>query len=171
MEPPVSQVGTSTPILIALGCHLSHNLPNMSTPLSPRLLEIANALPLKPGTRVLEIGCGPGAMARYIATHRNAGHVLAIDRSPKATAAAQASIASMDFTTGLEFRCVAIEDFELQPGEAPYDLAVAIRVGALDGRHPEAGKRAMVRVAATLQPEGRLFIDGGDPLKEIALPR
>jgi hypothetical protein len=53
--------------------------------------------------------------------------------------------------------------------EAPYDFAVALRVGALDGRHPEADKRARRRIAAALKPGGRLFIDGGDPLREISL--
>ena len=35
--------------------------------LSDRLREIVDALPLRAGSRVLEIGCGPGAMAREMA--------------------------------------------------------------------------------------------------------
>ena len=53
----------------------------MTSKLSPRLMEIVDALPLEPGMRVLEIGCGPGAMAREIAGRIGNGYVLAIDRS------------------------------------------------------------------------------------------
>jgi hypothetical protein len=56
----------------------------------------------------------------------------------------------------------------LEPGEAPYDLAFAVRVGVLDGRYPEAGERARWRFAAALTAAGQLFIDGGDP-REIDL--
>lgn len=66
-------------------------------------------------------------------------------------------------------RHVAAEDLRLLPGEAPFDLAFAIRVGALDGRHPRAGKLARQRIAAALTPAGRLFIDGGDPLRVVDL--
>ena len=69
----------------------------------------------------------------------------------------------------LSVRHVAVEDFELHPGEPPFDLAFAIRVGALDGRHPRAGVRARQRTAAALTPTGRLFIDGGDPLHPVEL--
>ena len=55
--------------------------------------------------------------------------------------------------------------------DAPFDLAYAIRVGALDGRHPEAGKRALLQIAVVLTPQGRLFIDGGTPLQEVDLPQ
>jgi hypothetical protein len=41
--------------------------------------------------------------------------------------------------------------------------------GARTGRHPEAGRRALERIAAALAPSGRLFVDGGDPLREILL--
>ena len=50
-----------------------------------------------------------------------------------------------------------------------FDLAFAVRVGALDGRHPELEARARQRIADALTPHGRLFIDGGDPLREIRL--
>jgi len=137
--------------------------------LSPRLAAIVDALPLRPGLRVLEIGCGPGAAAREIARRIDPGHVLAIDRSAKAIAQARAGSAALTGRGILSFRQVAVEDFVLLPGEAPFDLALAVRVGALDGRHAAAGRRALPRIAAALRPGGRLFIDGGDPLREVPL--
>ena len=137
------------------------------TKLSPRLLAIVDALPLAPGMRVLEIGCGPGAMAREIGARIGDGAVLGIDRSAKAIGQAR----SADNPPNLAFREASAEDLRLRPGEAPYDIAVAVRVGALDGRHPEAAEAALRAIAAALTPEGRLLIDGGDPLREIHLPR
>jgi cyclopropane fatty-acyl-phospholipid synthase-like methyltransferase len=141
----------------------------MTRDLSPRLLAIVEALPLKPGQRILEIGCGPGAMAREIARRIGDGHILAIDRSKTAIRQAIAGSNAEIATGRLTYRCIAAEDFALEPGEAPFDLAVAIRVGALDGRHPEAGRLARARLVKALVPGGRLFIDGGDPLKTVPL--
>ena len=56
-------------------------------------------------------------------------------------------------------------------GGDPYDLVFAVRVGALDGRHPAAGKQALERIAAATTGDARLFIDGGDPLRELSLLR
>lgn len=141
----------------------------MENRISARLAAIVDALPLRPCTRVLEIGCGPGAMAREIARRIGDGHVLAIDRSAKAVQQARAASAAEIAAGRMSVRQAAIEDFELEPGEAPFDIAVAIRVGALDGRHPELQGRAHRNIARALAPHGRLFIDGGDPLREIAL--
>jgi SAM-dependent methyltransferase len=141
----------------------------MVTGLSSRLRAIVDSLPLREGMRVLEIGCGPGAMAREMARRVGGGHVLAIDRSAKAIAQARA-LSRAEIASGkLSLRQVAVEALELEPDEAPFDIAVAVRVGALDGRHPEAGRRAKRCIAAALIPRGRLFIDGGDPLREISL--
>ena len=71
----------------------------------------------------------------------------------------------------LAFRQVAVERFALARGDTPFDLAFAVRVGALDGRHPELEEQALRCIARALKPTGRFFLDGGDPLREVVLPR
>ncbi|WP_421952592.1 SAM-dependent methyltransferase [Pelagibacterium sp.] len=132
----------------------------MAQDISTRLLAIVDALPLAPGMRVLEIGCGPGAMAREMARRIGAGKVVAIDRSAKAIALARAGSAQEMASGLLEFRQSAIEGFALETEERPFDLAVAVRVGALDGRHPQAGEKARAAIARALGPASILVIDG-----------
>ncbi len=141
------------------------------TRLSPRLQAAVDALPLQPDSRVLEIGCGPGAAARAIAHRLETGHVLAIDRSAQAIDQARANAADEIASGRLAVRHVPAEQFVLLPDEAPYDLVFAIRVGALDGRHPQAGRQVLERIAAATTADARLFIDGGDPLRELTIPR
>jgi hypothetical protein len=97
--------------------------------------------------------------------------VLGIDRSRAAIAQAQAAAADEIAAGSLEFRHVAGEEFVLRPGEEPYDIVFAVRVGALDGRHPSAGERILTRLAHATTPGARLFVDGGDPLRELEIPR
>lgn len=141
----------------------------MPTDLSPRLAAIVDALPLAPGMRVLEIGCGPGAAAREIARRIGPGYVLGLDRSAKAISQALAGSPTEIASGRLGFRVGAVEDFQLEPGEEPYDIALAVRVGALDGRHPRLEEAAMSRIASALKRGGRLFLDGGNPLREVRL--
>lgn len=131
----------------------------MTSTLSPRLQKIVAALPLRPGMRVLEIGCGPGA-ARAVLHRLGDGHVLAIDRSAKAIALARAGCAAELASGRLQLRCIAVEDLALAHAEPPYDLAFAVRVGALDGRDPQAGHKALGRLRQALMPNGQLFVDG-----------
>lgn len=143
----------------------------VSSGLSARLQAVVDALPLREGMRVLEIGCGTGAAAREVARRVGPGHVHAIDRSSKAIALSiRGSHAEID-AGRLSFQHVAIEDFELPAGEARFDLAFAVRVGSLDGRHPAAGERALRRISDVLTSTGRLLIDTGAPLSDVPLPR
>ena len=137
--------------------------------LSPRLAEIVDALPIRPGMRVLEIGGAPGIAARAIVERIPEVHVLVIDRSEKGVAQME-RLAAAEIAAGrMSVRCIPAEELELTPGEAPYDLAFAIRVGALGGRHPRAGEQVRDRMSAALVPGGKLLVDGGDPLREFAL--
>jgi cyclopropane fatty-acyl-phospholipid synthase-like methyltransferase len=142
----------------------------MSAPLSHRLLAIVDALPLTEGMRVLEVGCGPGAMARAIALRIGQGHVLGIDRSARAIGLAQRGAADLIASGRLAFRTSAVETFRLDPGEAPFDLAVAIRVGALDGRHPAAEPAALAALSAACRPGALLFTDPAGQLTTRPLP-
>ena len=139
--------------------------------LSPRLAGIVEALPLRPDSRVLEIGCGPGAAARAVAARLVTGQVLAIDRSPAAIAQARAASADQIASGRMDVRQVAAEDFALRPGEPPYDLVFAVRVGALDGRHPKTGEQVLNRIARATTAGARLFVGGGNPLRELPIPR
>lgn len=122
--------------------------------------------------RVLEIGCGPGAAAREVAARVGPdGHVLAVDRSPAAVEQLVRASGELIDAGRLSARVAAVEDLVLAPGEQPFDLAFAVRVGVLDGRHPAEHDAALQRLAAMLVPGGRMFIDGGDPLVELPLPR
>lgn len=143
----------------------------MKTKLSKRLVDIVDALPLKPGIRVLEIGCGPGAMAREMANRVGNGYVLAIDRSAKAIQQA-VSKSKMEIKAGtLSFLQAAIESFELPADEKKFDMAVAIRVGALDGRHTEIEQQSLINIANALTKSGKLFIDKGTRVKELPLDK
>ena len=143
----------------------------MPVHLSPRLVAVINALPLQPHFRVLEIGCGSGAAARAVADRLDGGHILAIDRSASAIAQAMGGAGDQIAAGRMRVRQVAAEEFVQLPEDEPFDLVFAVRVGALDGRHPRCGKRVMERISAATQPDARLFIDGGDPLREILIPR
>lgn len=138
---------------------------------SPRISAFVAALPLGPGMRILEIGCGPGVAARLVVDRIGDGFLLAIDRSARAIAQAKAG-SKRELASGhLAFRRSAVEDFVLAPGEPRFDLAFAMRVGALDGRHPELAERALAAIAAALTRKGRLYVDGGDPLVELRVRR
>ena len=70
----------------------------------------------------------------------------------------------------LHFKQIAIENFDFA-GEKLFDFAFAIRVGALDGRHPQLEEKALSNIAKALKKNGKLFIDGGDPLRQVDLTK
>ncbi|HEY8401153.1 MAG TPA: class I SAM-dependent methyltransferase, partial [Cytophagaceae bacterium] len=113
--------------------------------------------------------CGPGVAAREIVNRFDNIYVLAIDRSQKAIEQAIKNSHAEISSGKLHFIQSKIEEFELGPDEAPFDIAFAVRVGALDGRHPELEMQSLIRIKRALKRHGKLFIDGGNPLKEVKL--
>ena len=139
----------------------------MTRSISSRLLELVDALPLKEGLRILEVGCGSGVAAREIAMRLENVFVLGLDRSEKTIRQAMKASEKEMREGKVDFRVAKIEAFELPPDQEKFDFVFAIRVGALDGRHPELEAVARERISSLLREGGRLFIDGGNPLREF----
>lgn len=136
--------------------------------LSPRLRAVVDALPLRPGLRLIEVGGAPGAAAREIARRVGPqGHVLILDRSAAAVAATERACAEEIAAGTISVRLASAETATLLPGEPLYDLAFACRVGVLDGRHPEARGRALAHLREMLAPGGPVLVDIGDPLRDL----
>ena len=117
--------------------------------MSDRLRRLVERLALRPGARVLEIGCGHGVAATLVCERLDGGSYTAIDRSPKMVAAARRRNAAHVAAGRAEFLQMALEDLDL--GERRFDVAFAARVGLLH-REPERG-RALV--APWLAPGAR----------------
>ena len=140
----------------------------MSSKISKRLEAAVDSLPLEEGLRILEIGCSTGSAAREITRRLTDVYVLGIDRSAKAIHTAVACSQPEISAGKLHFQKVAIEDFTFDDGSL-FDLAFAIRVGALDGRHPDREEKALSNIAKALKLNGKLFIDGAKRLREMDL--
>jgi cyclopropane fatty-acyl-phospholipid synthase-like methyltransferase len=109
--------------------------------MSERLRAIVDALDLRPGDRVLEIGCGHGVAATYVC--ERGAKLTAIDRSPKMIAAAAKRNARF---ADAEFIVADLEDVDL--GERRFDTIFAVRVGLFD-REPERARSLAERWLAT----------------------
>ena len=139
------------------------------TKISKRLVNILDQLPLKEGLRILEIGCGTGNAAREICRRYENIFVLAIDRSEKAIRQCMENSKNEIKSGKLEFQEIAIEDLNYSDKEF-FDFAFAIRVGALDGRHPGLEKQAKTNIKRALKANGKLYIDVSDnSIVEISL--
>lgn len=138
--------------------------------LSPRLRRVVDALPIRLGSRVLEIGGAPGAAAREVARRVGpSGHVLVLDRSVTGIEATRRSCPDEIAAGTLSTLCAPVEDFTIPDDVAPFDVAFACRVGALDGRHPHLLEAAVANVGRVLTRDGVLLVDTGDPLRQVPL--
>lgn len=142
----------------------------MPDSLSPRLRAVVDALPLRPGLRVLEIGGAPGSAARAIAERvAPDGHILVLDRSQAGIERTRRVCADEIDAARMSTLCAPVENFRLPAGDPGYDLAFACRVGALDGRHPQLTAGALGCLRAALRAGGQLFLDTGEPMRCVDL--
>jgi ubiquinone/menaquinone biosynthesis C-methylase UbiE len=119
--------------------------------MSERLREIVDGLGIRPGDRVLEIGCGHGVAATFVCERLEHGRLTAIDRSPKMIEAARRRNAAYVEAGTAEFLVATLEELDL--GDRRFDTIFAVRVG-LFHREPA---RAEALVRPYLAPGGRLF--------------
>ncbi|RMI13500.1 class I SAM-dependent methyltransferase [Cellulomonas triticagri] len=119
----------------------------------------AGTLPLGPGARVLELGCGPGRNAVWLA--QQGCQVDALDLSATAVAwgAERASAA------GVEVQFTRADIFRWQPPTEPYDLVYDSGCFHHLPPHRRVSYRALLE--RTLRPGGRFglacFATGDDP--------
>ena len=116
-------------------------------------------LPLRPALRVIEIGCGPGAAPRGSpARVLPGGHVLAVDRSAKAT---RELLNAGDLIENgvLSVRTVACEDLALDP-DGSLTTWRSQCGSAVSWTHPTVGERAAL-IADALGSGGHSSSMGG----------
>ena len=122
----------------------------MATKASKRQRDAVEALAIRPGDRVLELGCGHGVAASLVCERLGpGGHLVAIDRSPKMIAAATARNAEHVANGTATFLCTTFEDADLE-GQT-FDRVFGIHFPPAD-RHDPEGTRA--RVERLLAPGG-----------------
>ena len=123
--------------------------------MSERLRSIVVSLDIRPGDRVLEIGCGHGVAATLVCERLDGGFLTAVDRSSKMIEAASRRNAEHVAAGRAEFLVAPLEDLGL--GDRRFDKIFAIRVG-LFHRDPE---RAHGLVGRWLSRDGevRAFFD------------
>jgi ubiquinone/menaquinone biosynthesis C-methylase UbiE len=119
--------------------------------MSERLRAVVERLDVRPGDRVLEIGCGHGVAATLVC--ERGGRLTAIDRSPKMIAAAERRNAAYVAAGTAEFLVATLEDADL--GDRRFDRIFAVRVGLFD-REPA---RARALAERWLAPGGVLLTE------------
>lgn len=114
--------------------------------MSGRLLRIVEAAGIRPGDRVLEVGCGQGVAADLVCQRLGGGRLTAVDRSAKMIAAAAARNARHVAAGRAEFLLGAFETIDLGPRRFDLVLAVRVRLFHVD---PDRGRALAERWLAS----------------------
>ena len=105
-----------------------------SVPLAPQLADLAG---IEAGQRVIDVGCGPGALTSVLVDRLGADHVAAVDPSEPFVSAAK------ERHPGVDVRLATAE--QLPFGDEQFDAALAQLVVHFMA-DPVAGLREMARV-------------------------
>jgi SAM-dependent methyltransferase len=138
---------------------LAHATHHFLSPVFPETLDRVLAFAeLKPGARVIDLGCGTAAMAAHVA-ERFGARVDAVDRSPLMIAEAQKRLdarmgVGFDSPGGVTLHCTSSVDY-LAASE-PADFVIAIGAVALTAGEQEA-QVVLAGLAKSVRPGGCLL--------------
>ena len=118
-----------------------------------RLVWAVETLGVRPGDRVLEIGCGHGVAVSLVCERLDGGSILGVDRSAKMIEMAGRRNADHVAAGRAAFQVAALHEADL--GDAPFDLVLAIHVPVLLRGEPG---RELAIVRAHLAPGGRFAL-------------
>jgi len=141
------------------------------TAIPERLRWAVEMLTIRPDDRLLEIGCGRGVAVSLVAPRLEAGHIVAIDRSPAAISVARERNRDHVATGRAVFHTVALEGAQLD-GQR-FGKIFAINVNAF-WLQPD---RTLPAARDLLEPGGMCFLflqpPGEDRTREFAetMPR
>jgi ubiquinone/menaquinone biosynthesis C-methylase UbiE len=107
--------------------------------MSERLRRVVDRLDVRPGERVLEIGCGHGVAATYVL--ERGARLTGIDRSPKMIEAATRRNATYVEAGRAEFLVAQLEELDL--GDRRFDTIFAVRVRSFHA-DPQVAKRWLI---------------------------
>lgn len=124
----------------------------MSQRIADRYRWALDIMDIAPSDRVLELGCGNGAMASLICGRLTTGHLTAIDRSATMIARAEANNRHHIASGKASFHIMPIDVFDAH--ERLFDVVIAINVNVF-WMEPMAGLGVIGRA---LTPEGSLFL-------------
>ncbi|MET8546316.1 methyltransferase domain-containing protein [Kitasatospora sp. NPDC004799] len=92
-----------------------------SSTLPSLMADMLDALDVRPGVRVLEVGTGTGYNAALLCHLAGAAHVTSVDRTERLVAAARTRLREVGFAPTV----VAADGAGGYPGDAPYDRIIA----------------------------------------------
>jgi cyclopropane fatty-acyl-phospholipid synthase-like methyltransferase len=120
---------------------------------SARQAWAVKQLDVQPGDRVLELGCGHGVAVTLICERLHGGTVVALDRSPKMTAAATRRNAGHVESGRATILTTSLQDADL--GDAPFDKVLAVHFPPLQRGEPA---RELAKVRDHLARDGALYV-------------
>ena len=125
-----------------------------ATAVPERLRWAVEVLGARPGERVLEVGCGRGVAAELLCERLTSGHLVAVDRSATAVAAARARCAAHEAAGRVSFRTAALAELTPQDVGA-LDAALAVNVNVF---WTSPARRELAVLGSLLAPAGRLVL-------------